>query len=290
MTFDSSNLIYRNFHVMMNQAWIEKTPESLCDMMMRSFIKEARVTRPNAVFSLWDFGRPSHRDELCATYKESRERSDPILQEAREMLHEILPSFGIVSAGSDRAEADDLSHLIAHTFKMCSGRMISTDYDWLLSLLKNWEVYRPISDDLWTFDRLVEYYGAEKTHEIVLLVKAICGDGSDEVEGLGGFGEATAIQFARKLVANEELGDGVRAQKIRDNMDKIDLNKRIMGMDWILTDEGIRQDLAADVRKVTPRPTQMSMFKHKGTFPKANLDEWKEISEGFNYEFVINHL
>lgn len=290
LVFDSSNLIYRNYHVMMSQPWIEKSADSLCDMMMRSFIKESKNFQPTAVFSLWDFGRPPHREQLCPTYKESRPETDPIIREAREYLHEVLPSLSIVSVGHESAEADDLAHLLSNRFSDHTGRMISTDYDWLLSINPNWEVLSPVSGKLWDYPKLIEDYGPDSTLQVVLLVKAMCGDGSDEIPGIPGIGDSTATVFAQKMVRNEDLGDGVRATLVKESKDIIDLNTSVMSMGWILDNPDIPASIQSDILKTKTSLTQMDVFKFKSKFKNSDLDVWKDLSTKFNYQVLLDLL
>lgn len=293
LVFDSSNLIYRNFHVMMGAEWMEKTADNLIDMMMKSFIKESRDINPTGVFSLWDFGRPQHRIDLCPTYKESRERSDDLIHDARDYLHDTLPKLGIVSVGCEQAEADDLAYLISHIFSDGYGRMVSTDYDWMHNMHPTWELLRPVNGQLIDWAQMVEWYGDHKTMEVALLTNAILGKGSNEVPGIYGVGEGTAIGYARKMILNEDIGDGKKATSVKDAKAQIDNNLKVMDLSWILTQDVARTDLKEATAKVSRdfhTKSQMQLLELKRRFKTCDFNEWRDTASKFNYDALAERF
>lgn len=293
LTVDSSNSIYRNFHVMMSSTWMKKDVESLNDMMMKSFIKETRDSGADAVISLWDFGRPEHRLQALPEYKISREESDPIIKESREFLHDMLPKLGIVSVGSKFAEADDLAFLISKIYPHYKGRMVSTDYDWLQSITENWEVHRPVNGELYDMAAMREYYGDTNTIEVFMMTKSIIGDASDEIPGIPGIAEGTGIPLAKKLVHGEDLGNGKRANDVRENMEQITRNRSVISMDWILQAEEMEfhKNLLKDMINLTKfQPKMLEIMQYKKFFPNSDLGQWAEYSRNFKTEQLLTEL
>lgn len=173
-----------------------------------NFIKVARDLRtsyPKALINvIWD-GKAEWRYELLPTYKSDR-RSDPKSQAEYEAytaqrphIQRALTALGILQMTSAVHEADDVAGIMIERYQSKNPErkilLITGDRDWLQLVRPNvtWRDMR--SDDrVVTFDNFFEKTGY-RTPYAFLQGKALTGDSSDCISGVGGIGDLTAPQI-----------------------------------------------------------------------------------------------
>lgn len=162
---------------------------------------------------LWDGA--SWRKDFFAEYKSSRDaeatEEKPLtkaqieLQKCRDavkdqkkLLMEGLKLIGVTQMRAQNLEADDLAGLLVRRWKGNGNKiaLITGDEDWLQLLDEGvfWRDHR--SDKRVSLSTLKEKKGVENGRQW-LECKALMGDTSDEVPGVGGIGEKGAVELVR---------------------------------------------------------------------------------------------
>ena len=150
---------------------------------------------------LWD-GKAKHRIDLYPEYKGNRGKDPKQKAEAdtyREQLPDIqkmLSLLGVRQLVTTNLEADDLAGFLSvkasaegHQVKLISG-----DKDWIQLVNENCYWHDPIRDETVTSSNFAEKTGFASPNEFVQ-GKALQGDSSDNIGGVGGIGEKGAMDF-----------------------------------------------------------------------------------------------
>lgn len=182
----------------------------------------------NFVFC-WD-SKESKREEIFPEYKKKRKEKKrtpeeknfylSLYRQVNRLRKEILPSIGFNNSfHAEGFEADDIMADIVMHYEKCL--MVTGDED-LYQMLDMADLYKPITESIWTLDRFRKEYNIGTFEWID--VKAIAGCTSDEIPGAPGVGEKRAIQWIKK-----ELKPSTKAyQSILASKDIIERNYQLV--------------------------------------------------------------
>lgn len=148
----------------------------------------------------WD-SRPCWRISLLPTYKESRsvksEGQYNFFEEYKKQLPLIcdglLPILGVRQVFIDNFEADDIAAWVCSGAKM-PVFLMTKDEDWFQLVRPGVSILHP--HGIVNIDNFEATTGCTDT-EMFIKMKAIAGDGGDDVPGVRGVGKATAIKYLR---------------------------------------------------------------------------------------------
>ena len=231
MIVDGSNVLYRVMYTASSPSW---------DFYVFSFFRILitsleKFNEPLHVIVGWDKGHPK-KAEKYPDYKANRikdeEPSPEIIayRKAREFLHNELPVLGMASWLVTNYEADDMA-MYATKIADNEGRLVSNDYDWLLAMTENTILYRPIKDEVITWNKFKEMMQHENPYEVYKWLKAITGDVSDNVPGVRGVGWKFGNKFARLLVDGKELPNSIKGKSVKESMDLVKRNYELFTLD-----------------------------------------------------------
>lgn len=163
---------------------------------------------------LWD-GNASWRKEMLPEYKANR-KTDPKrlkikdeYESQQSFIYEALTHLGIDQMRSYTCEADDLAGAYTRLLvaKGHDVELITGDQDWLQLVSPKVVWYDPIRDrrvDIMNFE---DFTGCANTRQFVE-VKALMGDTSDNIKGVGGIGDKRAKELVREWGSVEGLWAG----------------------------------------------------------------------------------
>jgi 5'-3' exonuclease len=170
-------------------------------------------------------------------------------------------------------EADDLISFVCTLpfFKDSQKVIVSSDKDFIQVLDKNVVLMRPVQDEILNVKRVVEEYNIHPTN--FALARAIAGDKSDNLDGVGGVGLNTVAKRFPFLVENKsftiddvldysrEHGGKVKAyQNVIEHAQLIRDNYRIMQ----LYSPQISIQTKVEIENIFETfETQMSLFNFK---------------------------
>ena len=216
---DGNNLIFRSFYATAYSGVIMKNSKGFPTNALYGFInmmnKIIREEKPDYILVAFDKGK-TFRHDAYTEYKAGRSDTPIELKQQFPVAKEVLKAMGIKYAEIDNYEADDiigtLSYL-AHVDPNFDCEIISSDKD-LLQLIEDDVVVRVLkSNDSFIMDRnkFVEDYGVEPIKMIDL--KALMGDSSDNIPGVSGIGEKTAIKLISEYGSIDELYNNIDSVK-----------------------------------------------------------------------------
>jgi 5'-3' exonuclease len=158
------------------------------------------------IYVSWD-GSSQRRRAMFPAYKENRSARTP-LTFAFSWLRESLPYFGVHQVWNPDEEADDaIATLVRTSLKGQRNVIVSTDRD-LLQLVTDTDYqFVPAvgsgKEKLYDVAAVTTEYSVPP--ESVVLVKAVCGDTSDNIPGATGFGLRTASKLIKVYASLDRL-------------------------------------------------------------------------------------
>lgn len=187
------------------------------------FLKVIREIQPDYVAATFDTPQPTFRHKEFKEYKIKRPPVPKELFEQIPKVKKVLEEFGIPIFAKEGFEADDLIGTIAklaprqQIIPEIETIILSGDLDVLQLIDKNTKVYtfkKGLKDTILYDEKTVrERY--EITPVQLIDFKALKGDPSDNIPGVCGIGEKTAIQLIKDFGSLENL-----YQEIEEKTDK----------------------------------------------------------------------
>jgi len=203
----------------------------------------------------WDGGYHRRKKEsldavsrgiISSSYKENRRRGE-ISEDLESMfaqkdeLQEILNSAKVVQSYVEGFEGDDLiySYVMKNFNAGGNSIVITGDKDFYQLLKDNVQLYDPIKKEMWTRASFIEKYGIEP--ELWVDVGAIAGDKSDNIIGVDGWGEKTALKYVEKYgdvdavlnAIKNKIKRGKKEEKLLDSEDIMRVAKSLKQMDIV---------------------------------------------------------
>jgi DNA polymerase I len=181
-------------------------PTSVCFGFIKSLLEVMTTQQPQAMAIAFDLGLPTFRHEADDTYKADRPGTPEDFVPDLKNLHELLAGFNLRIFTAPGYEADDVLGTLAQlaTAAGYQVKILTGDRDLfqLIDLEKQITVLN-FSPDAWKRStNSITEFSPEKVQEKLGVLpeqivdfKALCGDKSDNIPGVKGIGEKTAVQL-----------------------------------------------------------------------------------------------
>ena len=200
-------------------------------------------TNPKYMAVAFDLKAPTARHKLYEGYKANRKGMPEELAEQMPLIKEILRAMNIDIVEKEGYEADDvLGTLSRYGEKQgLHVTILSGDRDTFQLATDNVTIRIPrtkggkTETDLFDRNKIIETYGIEPKQ--LIEVKGLQGDSSDNIPGVPGVGEKTALSLIQKYGSIENLYDkvekneddlkGKQREKIIDNKELAELSRTL---------------------------------------------------------------
>ena len=219
---DGNALIHRSFHAL-PPTMATKSGEMVNAVygFTNFLIKAIRELRPNYIALTLDRKGPTFRHEEYKEYKATRVKAPDELYSQIKRVKEVAQAFNIPIYEKDGLEADDLIGTIVKTINGNIEKIILTgDMDTLQLVDDYTKVYtmsRGITEAvLYDEKAVVSRYGLEPDQ--IVDYKALRGDPSDNIPGVKGIGEKTAVELLQRYKTLENLYEDLDALEIKDRI------------------------------------------------------------------------
>lgn len=207
---DGHALLHRGFHAIPFLSTKDGRPTNGVYGFTMMLLNAIRELKPDYVAVAWDMPGKTFRHDMYDGYKATRKETDENLVPQFQITKDLLEVFEIPVIGVEGFEADDVIGTLAHQYKDSHDVIIVTgDMDELQLVDVNVRVYtlkRGFSDTvIYDIAAVRERYGV--TPDEFVVMKALKGDPSDNIPGVKGIGEKTAVDLVQKY----ESLDGIYA-------------------------------------------------------------------------------
>lgn len=188
------------------------------------FQKLREQVRPDHIAAAFDLSAPTFRHQAYDAYKAGRKGMPDELAQQLPILKEILTLMGCAVVEKEGYEADDILGTLACAAAALGGDccIATGDRDSLqlvgehvTVLLASTKMGRP-ETTVYDMEAIREKYGMEP--ERLIDLKALMGDASDNIPGVPGVGEKTALDLLHRFHSLDEIYDNLDTLDIRDSL------------------------------------------------------------------------
>ena len=207
---DSHAILHRAYHAIPDFSTSKGEPTGALYGLTSMLLRIVNDLKPDYIIAARDLPGPTKRHELFEAYKAKRVKAEPELIRQLERAPEVFEAFGIPAYASPGYEADDCIGTIVEKLREEPGVDIiiaSGDMDTLQLVSSRVSVYtlrKGLNDTvLYDEEAVRERFGFGP--ELVVDYKALRGDPSDNIPGIRGIGEKTAVELIQAFGSIENI-------------------------------------------------------------------------------------
>ena len=202
---DGSSYLYRAFHAfppLTNSAGEPTGAMYGVLNMLKSLISQVQ---PSHIAVVFDAKGKTFRDEMFEQYKSHRPPMPDDLRKQIQPLHDIIRALGIPLLVIEGVEADDVIGTLAVGASKANQKvLISTgDKDMAQLVDDNIMLINTMNNTLLDRDAVIEKYGIPP--ELIIDYLALMGDSADNIPGVAGVGEKTALGLLQGIGSMAEI-------------------------------------------------------------------------------------
>ena len=279
---DGSSYLYRAFHAfppLTNSAGEPTGAMYGVLNMLKSLISQVQ---PSHIAVVFDAKGKTFRDEMFEQYKSHRPPMPDDLRKQIQPLHDIIRALGIPLLVIEGVEADDVIGTLAVAASKANQKvLISTgDKDMAQLVDNNIMLINTMNNTLLDREAVIEKYGIPP--ELIIDYLALMGDSADNIPGVAGVGEKTALGLLQGIGSMAEIYanlDKVAELPIRGAKklgDKLLAEKEMADLSYRLAT--IKTDVALDIT-----PEQL-------TLGASNNDQLTEYFGRYEFKRWLNEV
>ncbi|MGG1677665.1 DNA polymerase I [Neobacillus sp. NRS-1170] len=271
---DGNSIAYRAFFalpLLNNDKGIHTNAVYGFTMMLMKILEDEKPTHMLVAF---DAGKTTFRHKTFGEYKGGRQKTPPELSEQFPFIRELLDAYGISRYELENYEADDIIGTLSlsaeqdgYEVKVISG---DKDLTQLSSSHTTVGITRKGITDIeeYTPGHISEKYGL--TPEQIIDMKGLMGDSSDNIPGVPGVGEKTAIKLLKEFSTLENLLnsiDQVSGNKLKEKLEEF-------------KDQALMSKELATIERQAPVEVDLDSIHYEGIIREKLVAFYKEL--GFN--------
>jgi len=237
---DAYAMIFRGYYALIRSPRITSTgiDTSAIFGFTNSLIELIRRERLTHLAVVFDVGQASVRTDDFAEYKANRSETPEAIKNAIPYIHRILQAMHVPILGVEGYEADDVIGTIA-----CKAEkegyttfMVTPDKDFAQLVTDKIKMYKPGLKggdiEILGVEEVKAKYEIEDPKQVIDYL-AMMGDAVDNIPGLDGVGEKTAMKFLKEygsienLLANTHQLKGKIKEKIEASAERGILSKKL---------------------------------------------------------------
>ena len=234
---DGNSLINRAYYGLPNLKSLSGKPCGAIFGFINMMISLISSEKPKYLVCVFDAGKHTFRHNMYAEYKGTRDKMPEDLHSQLVDLKDLLRAMGIMIKEIPEIEADDI---IGTVSRICDEHnvvcnILTGDKDDLQLATKTSHIKLIVTkmgkteNEDYNRERVLEEYGIEPNQLIDL--KGLMGDASDNIPGIPGVGEKTAVKLLQEYgtVENVLLGEhkGKLKEKIENGKESALMSKEI---------------------------------------------------------------
>lgn len=249
------------------------------------FLKALKDLNPDYVAAAFDLPKPTFRDELYEEYKATRVKTPADLSSQIPEVKRILQSFGIRFYEKEGFEADDIIGTIAKLAKRkqiypkIESVIVTGDLDTLQLVDSQTKVYtlrKGVKDTIIYDEKLVKQRYDLAPSQLSDF-RALKGDPSDNIPGVPGIGEKTAIKLIKEYQTLENL---------YNNLEKGEIPEKIKEKLREFKDQAFFSKILSEIKIDVPMEFNLEEC-HLRNYDKESA---KKILEEFGFRSLIDRI
>jgi DNA polymerase-1 len=259
---DISSYFYRAFHALPALSNSKGVPTNATYGVTTMLLKVLRERQPQNLALVFDAKGPTFRHNLYKDYKAHRPPMPEALVTQLPYIRKIIDALNLPSLVYEGYEADDLICTLVRQAREqgYEVEIISGDKDLLPLVADGVDMWDPMKEVRYDPAAIREKYGLEP--EELVEVRALAGDASDNIPGVPGIGEKTALKLINRFHSLENLlahvheikEKGLKA-RLEDHADQARLSRRLTELDG-------QVPLTVDLEGLQPGPPDREALRH----------------------------
>lgn len=248
---DGSSYIYRAYYAIRHLSSPSGFPTNALYGFTQMLLKVLRDKKPDHIAVVFDAGRITFRNEIYPEYKANRAAMPDDLRPQIAPIKEMVRAFNIPALELEGFEADDIIGTIA---RECEKRqmnvvVVTGDKDLMQIVTERVTLLDTMKDKATGVADVPERFGVGPDRVIDIL--GLAGDTSDNIPGVPGIGEKTAIKLIQEFGSLEALLEraaevkGKMGEKLRDNADQARMSRLLATIRCDVPVQFVYEDLAA---------------------------------------------
>ena len=279
---DGSSYLYRAFHAFPPLTHSAGEPTGAMYGVLNMLKSLISQVQPSHIAVVFDAKGKTFRDEMFEQYKSHRPPMPDDLRKQIQPLHDIIRALGIPLLVIEGVEADDVIGTLAVAASKANQKvLISTgDKDMAQLVDDNIMLINTMNNTLLDRKAVIEKYGIPP--ELIIDYLALMGDSADNIPGVAGVGEKTALGLLQGIGSMAEIYanlDKVAELPIRGAKklgDKLLAEKEMADLSYRLAT--IKTDVALDIT-----PEQL-------TLGASNNDQLTEYFGRYEFKRWLNEV
>ena len=295
---DGSSLMYRAFYALPLLTAENGQYTNAAYGFATMLVKLLEDLQPDALAIAFDKGKKTFRNELFEAYKGTRKATPEELLSQIPLVHELAEAFGVRLIEEAGYEADDVIGTLSAKAAEAGAKVVvvTGDRDALQLIGPNVSVLltkKGISEmELYDEAAFREKYGLEP--KALIDLKGLMGDSSDNIPGVPGVGEKTALKLLHAYGSMEEVFAHIEEitakklqERLRENKELAVLSKRLA---TIVRDMPLEYDAAAF--RIAPDVRQLREFCMRYRFKSilGRVDSIFSTEDDFGFGKVVGEL
>ncbi|MGX2947646.1 DNA polymerase I [Frederiksenia canicola] len=202
---DGSSYLYRAFHAFPPLTNKQGEPTGAMYGVLNMLKSLIAQVEPSHIAVVFDAKGKTFRDELFEQYKSHRPPMPDELRSQIQPLHQMINALGIPLLSIEGVEADDvIGTLAVQAAKDGKHVLISTgDKDMAQLVNEHIMLINTMNNTLLDREGVIEKYGIPP--ELIIDYLALLGDSSDNIPGVKGVGEKTAIALLQGIGSMKQI-------------------------------------------------------------------------------------
>lgn len=207
---DGHALAYRSYYAFVRRPLVNSKGEETSAVFgfIKTILQLLEKFEPTHLVAVFDSAEATFRDELFADYKANRPGMPEALADQLPRIMEVIEAMGIPVLSAPGYEADDIIATLSRRIESrMPVRVVSGDKDLFQIVTPATHILRPgkagLLDEEVDRGLLKEKYGLDP--EQFVDYQALRGDPSDNVPGVPGIGEKTALKLMRQFGSLDEI-------------------------------------------------------------------------------------
>jgi len=289
---DGSAYIYRAYHAIRGLSNSRGLPTNAVFGFSKMLVKLMEDQAPEYAAMVFDAKGPTFRHKIYKEYKANRPPMPEDMSVQIPYIKDVTAGYNFPVIEMTGYEADDLIGTLAHIAEEAgfSVIMVTGDKDFIQLVTVNSIVWDPMKDKTTDMDAVKETYGIEP-HQMID-VMGLSGDTSDNVPGVPGIGQKTALSLIQTFGNMEHLYEQVHKitkKKQHENLvkykDQAFLSRELVRID---TKVPLQFDLK-DFELKSPDSDQLSMLFKELEFRQLQqkLQKKRDLSKK-DYQSIQN--
>ncbi|MDR1434564.1 DNA polymerase I [Candidatus Endomicrobiellum devescovinae] len=236
---DGNAYIHRAYHALPPLSTSNNQQVNAVYGFIRLLLKIKSIFTPDYIAVCFDYPSKNFRHEIFKEYKANRKPLDEALISQMPLAREAVDALNISRVEIQGYEADDLiATIVKHNKENSVQSVIVTGDKDILQLTEdeNVLVWNDSKDIMYDAKKVEEKYGVKPNQ--LLDIFALTGDATDNVPGIKGIGEKTAVKLLKEygtiknILQNADSVKGKVGKLLQQGKDNVELSRKLIELNF----------------------------------------------------------